>query len=131
MKRIPILTIAGALIVLCAWRPAHACPPPHRDRAQMRAFERAHPCPATEKTYGACPQFVVDHRRPLCASGADLPANMVWQPLAESKIKDREEAKLCALMRARNIPSVTGTAALCKMLDVADYPLTIKAMCPP
>ncbi len=33
--------------------------------AEHRAFVREHPCPATGRTSGACPGYVVDHVRPL------------------------------------------------------------------
>jgi hypothetical protein len=66
-----------------------------RDRAQRTAFFREHPCPATNKTHGACPGWVVDHIIPLCAGGADDPSNMQWQELEVSKEKDKEEWRTC------------------------------------
>lgn len=67
-----------------------------RDPAQVRAFRATHPCPATGKTTGACPGWVVDHIYPLCAGGADAPANMTWQETRASFQKDRLERELCA-----------------------------------
>jgi hypothetical protein len=62
-----------------------------RDPHAKEAFRRTHPCPATEKTYGACPGWVVDHVRALKHGGADAPWNMQWQTRAAAKAKDRWE----------------------------------------
>jgi hypothetical protein len=62
-----------------------------RDPHAKEAFRRTHPCPATEKTYGACPGWVVDHVRALKHGGADDPSNMQWQTRAAAKAKDRWE----------------------------------------
>lgn len=70
-----------------------------RSAAEVRAFKRENPCPATGKIYGKCPGYVVDHKDPLCAGGADKPSNMQWQELAESKIKDKEEWRTCRILR--------------------------------
>jgi len=59
-----------------------------RDPAARRAFVRSHPCPATGKTTGACPGYVVDHVIPLKGGGADAPENMQWQTVAEARAKD-------------------------------------------
>jgi len=87
MKRAVIL-----LILLSA--PAFA-----RDPSQVRKFRKTHPCPATQRTYGACPGYVVDHIVPLCGGGPDWPQNMAWQTRAESKIKDKRELSYCACLR--------------------------------
>jgi hypothetical protein len=57
--------------------------------AARRSFLASHPCPATGKTSGACPGFVVDHIKPLKRGGADAPGNMQWQTAAEAKAKDK------------------------------------------
>jgi hypothetical protein len=44
--------------------------------------------------------YVVDHIYPLCAGGSDTPENMQWQELIASKVKDIDEIRLCAVMRA-------------------------------
>ena len=62
-----------------------------RDPAQVRAFRKDHPCPATGKTTGPCPEFVVDHIIPLALYGADDPTNMQWQKADLAKRKDRLE----------------------------------------
>lgn len=69
---------------------------------QARAeFVRMHPCPATGQPRGACPGYVVDHIKPLCAGGADHHVNMQWQTVEAAKIKDREERALCATQHNR------------------------------
>jgi hypothetical protein len=67
----------------------------YRDPVVTREFQKSHPCPSTGKTHGACPGYVVDHIKPLCAGGADHPSNMQWQTVKEAKKKDREERKMC------------------------------------
>jgi hypothetical protein len=62
-----------------------------RSPAARAAFERSHPCPATGKTTGACPGYVIDHVKALKHGGADDPSNMQWQTEAEAKAKDRIE----------------------------------------
>lgn len=53
------------------------------------------PCPATGQGRGSCPGYVIDHVVPLCAGGPDHPGNMLWQTVAEAKVKDRAEAAQC------------------------------------
>ena len=67
----------------------------YRDPHERAAFMKQHPCPSTRKTRGACPGYVVDHVKPLCAGGTDRPSNMQWQTVSEAKRKDREERKVC------------------------------------
>lgn len=62
-----------------------------RDPHAKEAFRKAHPCPATGKTYGACPGWTVDHIQALKHGGADAPYNMQWQTNADAKAKDRWE----------------------------------------
>jgi hypothetical protein len=62
-----------------------------RDPHAKETFRRSHPCPATGKTYGACPDWVVDHVRALKHGGLDDPSNMQWQTRAAAKEKDKWE----------------------------------------
>lgn len=62
-------------------------------------FKRHSPCPATGRSAGACPDFVIDHVQPLCAGGADAPANMQWQTVHQAKAKDRDERATCRAMK--------------------------------
>jgi hypothetical protein len=54
-------------------------------------FKKAHPCPATGRSTGACPGYVIDHVTPLKRGGKDRPENMQWQTKEEAKAKDRWE----------------------------------------
>lgn len=82
---------------------------PHRDadgsisrRADViRAFKRVHPCPATGKPSGACPEWNIDHIIPLAVGGCDAVSNLQWLPVeikrcAGDKCKDRWERKVYA-----------------------------------
>jgi hypothetical protein len=62
-----------------------------RDPHAKEAFRRTHPCPATGKSYGACPGWVVDHVQALKHGGMDDSSNMQWQTRAAAKAKDRIE----------------------------------------
>src|SRR5690349_18426029 len=70
-----------------------------RDPHQRVLFMKSHPCPANGNTRGRCPGYVVDHVKPLCAGGKDRPSNMQWQTVADSKVKDREEQRMCKAAR--------------------------------
>lgn len=70
--------------------PAMAC---DHSRTQYSHFRKLNPCPATGKTKGACPGYVVDHVIALCKGGPDMPSNMQWQTKAEGKAKDKWECK--------------------------------------
>ena len=47
-----------------------------RSAHAKEAFRRSNPCPATGKTYGACPGYVVDRVQALKRGGAADPSNM-------------------------------------------------------
>jgi hypothetical protein len=64
-----------------------------RSASARRNFMRSHPCPATGKTSGACPGYVVDHIKPLASGGPDNPSNMQWQTKAAAKEKDKWERR--------------------------------------
>jgi 5-methylcytosine-specific restriction endonuclease McrA len=56
-------------------------------------FRNTQHCPATGLPNGKCPGYVIDHIKPLACGGADAPANMQWQTVAEAKAKDKWERK--------------------------------------
>jgi hypothetical protein len=56
-----------------------------------RLFRKANACPSTKKFTGACPNYVMDHMRPLACNGPDVPENLMWQTTEEAKAKDRWE----------------------------------------
>ncbi len=90
------MKIVVALAVLLTLGIAEA-----RDPHQVVLFRKDTPCPATGKTSGACPGYVVDHKYPLCAGGLDAPENMMWQEKAASLVKDRIERELCACKKGK------------------------------
>src|SRR5882724_10715202 len=59
-----------------------------RSATAKRQFEASHACPATGKTTGTCPGYVIDHVKPLACGGMDAPSNMSWQTVAAAKQKD-------------------------------------------
>lgn len=89
-----IIRLAILIVLIAAAGAAVA-----RDPAQVRAFRKDNPCPATSKHAGPCPGYVVDHIKPLCADGADHPDNMIWQTKAEALEKDRVEWAMCRWMQ--------------------------------
>jgi hypothetical protein len=78
------------LLLLALAIPAYA-----RDAAQVRAFRKMEPCPATGKRSGPCPGYHVDHVEPLCALGLDHPANLQWLSVEEHKGKTRTDVRAC------------------------------------
>jgi len=86
---------AAAVRALAVLAAARADAKEQRDPHKRAACVTKQPCPANGKTRGACPGYVVDHIKPLCAGGADHPSNMRWQTKGEAKKKDREERRLC------------------------------------
>lgn len=64
-----------------------------RSQSATIAFKHQHPCPITGARNGPCKGFVIDHIKPLACGGADAPANMQWQTVADGKAKDKWERK--------------------------------------
>jgi hypothetical protein len=62
-----------------------------RSTTAKHEFQKAHPCPSTGKTTGACKGYVIDHITPLKRGGTDTPGNMQWQTTAAAKAKDKVE----------------------------------------
>jgi|ERR1035437_6860752 5-methylcytosine-specific restriction endonuclease McrA len=62
-----------------------------RSATAKRDFQKAHPCPSTGRTFGACKGYVIDHVVPLKRGSPDSPSNMQWQTTAAAKAKDRIE----------------------------------------
>lgn len=67
----------------------------------ITAFKRAHPCPVTGLTSGACTGWQIDHIIPLVCGGCDALSNLGWMPVqiktcTSSWCKDRwERAVYC------------------------------------
>ena len=62
-----------------------------RHSSAETTFKKSHPCPATGKSTGPCPGYVMDHIIPLYRGGADEPQNLQWQTTRDAKAKDRVE----------------------------------------
>lgn len=88
----------------CGAPPRNADGTIKRSAAVKAAFRKAHPCPSTGKTTGACPGQSIDHVIPLENGGCDSVTNMQWLPNAIKSCalssgvpcKDRWERKIYA-----------------------------------
>lgn len=76
-----------------------------RSASVLAAFQKAHPCPSTGSTAGACPGWVIDHVIPRAAGGCDAVSNLQWSPDADSKNKDNYECKIYGNPAVYNNPN--------------------------
>jgi hypothetical protein len=83
--------VALAAVLACS----HVDARQPRSTSAKAEFHAQHPCPATGRTRGACPGYVIDHRVALACGGADRPQNMQWQTAADARRKDRWERIGC------------------------------------
>lgn len=90
------LPIVGFLALLAATGADARTP---RDRAEVRAFQKANPCPATGLSRGRCDGWQVDHITPLCAGGADHRSNMQWLAVDDHKWKTFLDVRACRKAR--------------------------------
>ena len=67
----------------------------HRSQKAKAIFKYSQPCPSTGRNKGSCPNYIIDHIKPLACGGADSPENMQWQTKHEAKLKDRWERVRC------------------------------------
>ena len=86
------LTINSLLLASCS-NLAYA--ESKRSYKAKKAFKIDNPCPANGRTKGSCPDYILDHIKPLACGGADHPSNMQWQTKEDAKIKDKWERKNC------------------------------------
>ena len=84
-----------ALLILALCLPTFADANIVRHRSAKAHFPKLFACPATGKHIPSCPGYVIDHVVPLCGGGADVPANMAWQTVADAKVKDLAERRQC------------------------------------
>jgi hypothetical protein len=94
-QRVPALILAALLASILS----SPCDATQRSASARAAFAREYPCPATGRSRGPCPGYVVDHVVPLCAGGADHPSNMQWQTAGDARAKDVDERRLCRAER--------------------------------
>jgi hypothetical protein len=86
--------LAMLMLTLCLSPPAFADPLP-RSAAEVMAFKRENPCPATGLRRGACPGWDVDHIRPLCMGGPETKENMQWLSKEGHRFKTRVDVREC------------------------------------
>lgn len=67
----------------------------NRSYKAKKAFKITHACPATGRYKGSCPNYIIDHIKPLACDGLDNPDNMQWQTKADAKAKDKWESIAC------------------------------------
>jgi len=66
----------------------------HRSTTVLTYFKKAHPCPATSLSTGACPGWIMDHVVPLACGGIDAVENLQWLPTDMWKMKSLWERKI-------------------------------------
>lgn len=71
-----------------------------RSSSERAAFIKQNPCPATGLNRGRCPNYVVDHIKPLACGGPDERGNMQWQSVSAAKEKDKWERLACKASKA-------------------------------
>ena len=64
-----------------------------RSTTARNEFQQLNPCPATQKSTGSCPGYIIDHVIPLDCGGADAPTNMQWQTVPDAREKDKIERR--------------------------------------
>jgi len=63
----------------------------YRNASVLYWFKKAHPCPSTHLTSGACPGWIMDHVIPLACGGVDAVWNIQWLPIEMWKEKSKWE----------------------------------------
>jgi hypothetical protein len=51
----------------------------HRSNKAKATFKSTHPCSASGRTKGSCPNYIIDHIDLLACGGLDDASNMQWQ----------------------------------------------------
>ena len=97
MKKRASFAIYALLMALLLSIAAQARTP--RSAAEISAFKRENPCPATQLRRGACPGYQIDHPDPICAGGADHRDNMQWLTVEEHRMKTRSDVRMCRLIK--------------------------------
>ena len=99
-------SVPAAVVLLAAATAGH-CAEAHPQRSLKAEvqFRLAHPCPSTNQAYGPCTGYVIDRVIPVVCGGAEDPANMQWQTLAEARAKDKWERIGCRPGRRLVVPN--------------------------
>ena len=122
--RSTISNTSAALAALAAL--AIALPCVAADSRSFRAevlFRLEHPCPATGESQGECKGYVIDRIIPVACGGAEEPANMQWQTLAEAREKDRWEKIGCRPGRKLMLPTPAVDADVFPMQQAPEAPV--------
>lgn len=85
------LTILVICFMFCSLAQAEQ----HRSHKAKVIFKYSHPCPSTGRNKGSCPDYIIDHIKPLACGGLDDASNMQWQTKADAKAKDKIERAGC------------------------------------
>lgn len=97
------------------YRENRYCGPPPRDPVTgtiMRdwkvtyAYRKVHKCPSTGFFTGACPNYSLNHVKPLACGGCDAVWNLTWMRNDVKKLHDGYERKIFSLD-----PAIEDTAA--------------------
>ena len=115
---------AAALLLAGPVLSADGASPPSRPEVYFRL---ANPCPSTGQTAGPCKGYVIDRIVPRVCGGADEPANMQWQTLAEAKEKDKWERIGCRAGRKQVLPANESYTEAFPLRD-APMPADVQAM---
>jgi hypothetical protein len=113
------VTLAAILMPFFA-----AAADPERSLKAEVVFKLAHPCPATGLSYGECKGYVIDRIIPRICGGAEDPANMQWQTIAEAKEKDKWEQIGCRPGRKLFLPQAAMPA---EVYPLGESPAPIEA----
>ncbi len=95
-----LIVLLAALLVLPAAAQTRSL------RAEV-LFRLAIPCPATAEAYGPCKGYVINRVIPLVCGGAEEPANMQWQTLAQAKEKSKWDRIGCRSGRKLVLPQTS------------------------
>lgn len=81
-----------------------------RSTKVLAAFKKIHPCPDTNKTYGSCPGWAIDHDWSLACGGCDAVFNLMWmrneiKSCSADYCKDRYELKMFCGPRKKPPPT--------------------------
>lgn len=93
------MQVGPVLLALALLLPGPAEAKIPRDRAQVREFRNANPCPATGLKRGRCDGWEVDHAIPLCAGGPDRSSNLQWITKEDHRWKTFIDVRECRKLR--------------------------------
>jgi hypothetical protein len=123
MRKVTFSNALAAFAAVCA--ALIALPSSAADSRSFKAevlFRLQNPCPSTGETRGDCKGYVIDRIIPALCGGAEEPANLQWQTLAQAKEKDRWERIGCRPGRKLGLPPPPVDAEVFPMQDAPETP---------